>query len=81
MVSKLHIRNQDWLAATHKNCLGMGACTEMGTCLVQYSKIYKDHLCAMYQVSGTHDRVIHVWDVETSTHLHTFTGHRLHLGR
>ena len=29
-----------------------------------------------YQVSGGHDRVIHVWDVETSTHLHTFTGHR-----
>ena len=30
----------------------------------------------VYQVSGGHDRVIHVWDVETSTHLHTFTGHR-----
>ena len=29
-----------------------------------------------YQVSGGHDWVIHVWDVETSTHLHTFTGHR-----
>ena len=68
------------LAKTNKNCLEMGTCTEMGTCLVQYSKIYKDHLCAMYQVSDSHDRVIHVWDVETSTHLHTFTGHRLHLG-
>ena len=41
-----------------------------------HCKCQSFNLHATYQVSGGHDRVIHVWDVETSTHLHTFTGHR-----
>ena len=31
---------------------------------------------ATMQASGGHDRVIHVWDVRSNLHLHTFTGHR-----
>ena len=32
--------------------------------------------CALFQVSGGHDGRILVWDAETNTPLHTFTGHR-----
>ncbi len=28
------------------------------------------------QASGGQDRVVHVWDVKTNSHVHTFTGHR-----
>ena len=32
--------------------------------------------CALFQVSGGHDGRILVWDADTNTPLHTFTGHR-----
>ena len=33
-------------------------------------------LLLLFQASGGQDKVIHVWDVKTNVHVHTFSGHR-----